>query len=412
MLFTSKGKINNDFLRFAGSTFHHTTSCPVSFMDTLNELTSLHEFNTYIEPYKGYIAKHIPSQHKSTEINTPHILYLKYWDTVIYYPIEYHNEYLGTIIVGPIKLKGQDSMKSADSKVGLGSNHSENIEDYIKHLPVIFQYQLQYIVNLLNLVLHSSYFNPTVIATQTIPENIESLPPLSAFDSKIAHHSVEQEEKILQQILLSEKSFKDLAFKNISKLSNLVAPPLSDDPLQSEKNRFVTSATIISRAAIKLGMSSEAAFTYSDYFIKKADECKTISEVWNMQMTLFKFYREEVHKSRSGAYNNPITNMLLLYIDEHIEKNISFQEICIKLDIDYKYASNCFKKDLGIGFSKYFNKVKMEKAKEMLETTDLLIQNIAEKLGYTNAYYFTRTFKSIYGMSPAEYRKQIANNIK
>ena len=147
------------------------------------------------------------------------------------------------------------------------------------------------------------------------------------------------------------------------------------------------------------------------YEVITVDNCNTIDEVWNLQMALFKFYREEVHKSRSGAYNNPITNMLILYIDEHIDQNISFQEICNRLDVDYKYASSCFKKDIGTGFSKYYNKIKMENAKKMLETTDLLIQNIAENLGYANAYYFTRIFKSVYGITPGEYRKQAANHI-
>lgn len=407
MLFTSKGKINHEFLKFMGSTFYYTTGCPVSFINSSGDITPLHEFNTYAEPHQGYITKHIPKNYTSNEINTPHIIYLNHFDTVVYYPIEYHNEYLGAILVGPVKLQGHISNKNTNN---VDKIYKQEFEEYENKLPLIYQYQLQYVVNLLNLVLHSSYFDPTVIATQSISETEFALPAKSRFTSKIAHHNIDQEENIVQQILLSKKSFKELAFKNISKLSNLVAPPLSDDPLRSEKNRFVSAATIISRAAIKLGMPSETAFTYSDYFIKKADECSTIDEVWNMQMSLFAFYREEVQKSRTGYYNNPITNMLLLYIEEHMEKNISLQEICNKLDIDYKYASNCFKKDKGTGFSKYFNKIKIEKAKEMLETTDLLIQNIAEKLGYTNAYYFTRTFKAMYGMTPGDYRKQIANH--
>ena len=129
-----------------------------------------------------------------------------------------------------------------------------------------------------------------------------------------------------------------------------------------------------------------------------------------MQMTLFSFYRKEVQKKRSGSDYNPITNTLLLYIDNHMEQSLPFQEICNQLNIDYKYASNCFKKDIGLGFNKYFTNKKMNAAKQKLETTDMQIQEIAESLGYNNAYYFTRTFKSAFGLTPAEHRKKSVSN--
>lgn len=406
MLFTSKGQIYHEFLQFVGATLHYSVGYAVSFLSPDNHISPLHEYNSSIEPYEGYLVDHLKVSKKIGEMNKPYILYLSYSDALIYYPIQYHNDYLGTIFVGPMKLKDLASNQKVIRKDIISSKHKKEIEGYLNILPLVYQFQLQYLINLLNLILHSTYYNPTVVSTFSISSDNITIPPANKLSNKISHHKIDQEEKIVQRILLSKDSFKDLALKNISKLSNLVAPPLASHPIRSEKNRFVVAATIISRAAIRLGMSSESAFSYSDYFIKKVEECNTLDEVWELQMTLFSFYRKEVQKSRSGAYFNPITNMLLLYIENHIELAPSFQEICEQLDIDYKYASNCFKKDIGLGFNKYFTKKKMALAKRKLETTDLLIQDISEELGYNNAYYFTRTFKSMYGIAPAEYRKQ------
>ena len=279
-------------------------------------------------------------------------------------------------------------------------------QKYQRQLPIVQQFQIQYLCNLLNLVMSSSYFDPTVISTLPIHEEQKILPSAQKISNRLVHHSIDQEEKILQQILVSNDTFTKLAVKHIPKLSNLVAPPLADHPIRSEKNRFIVSATIVSRAAIKLGMPSDFAFTYSDYFINEIESCQTLEDVWDLQMSLFSFFREEVKKIKNKTYFSSVTNTLLLYIDNNIDTNLSLQEICQLMALDYKYASNCFKKDTGLGFNKYLTMLKMEVAKKDLETTDIPVQTIAENLGFNSAYYFARTFKSIFGISPTEFRKR------
>ena len=236
---------------------------------------------------------------------------------------------------------------------------------------------------------------------------ISIMPPVAnMLSGKIAHHTVEQEEKLLQQILLSKEGFFDLAAKSISRFSNLIAPPLAADPVRSEKNRFIVSATILSRAAIKLGMPTEIAFTHSDHYINNVESLKTLDEVWQYQLALFQFFRDEVHRYRSQDSFHQTTTGLLLYIDSHPDTNSSLQEICSELDMDYKYASTRFSKDTGMGFTKYLTKKKLEIACRKLETSDDSIQDIAEDLGFSSIYYFTRTFKKAYGITPTEHRKQ------
>lgn len=60
-----------------------------------------------------------------------------------------------------------------------------------------------------------------------------------------------------------------------------------------------------------------------------------------------------------------------------------------------------------INFQHWFIPEPMEAAKKDLETTENPIQAIAERPGYNNAYNFTRTFRSTFGISPSEYRKRM-----
>lgn len=453
MLFTTKGTFDGHFLQFAAASFYYSTGYGVSFYSPEGRLEPYLPYENLPEPYPGYLMRELAGCQSLYTMNIAHIHYLPNQDLIILYPISHLNKYLGTVLIGPmlsiglqaisdtwqedVPLMGSlnntldedinsllqqqvqrvSSAEPTDSDSNNNNNNNnasseahpwtgKSVARYRQLLPRIKQFQIHHLTNMVNLLLSSTYYDPTIIASLPIREDMSSKPSAEKVANRLVHHSIDQEEKILQQLLTSDDSFTKLAMKHISKLSNLVAPPLADDPLRSEKNRFIVSATIVSRAAIKLGMPSDQAFSYSDYFINDIEDCKDLKEVWNLQMSLFSFFRDEVKKSRSKTHLSTTTNQLLNYIEQHIETNLSLQEICRELELDYKYASNCFKKDTGLGFNKYLTNEKMAVAKRELATTELPIQLIAERLGYNSAYYFTRSFKNSYGLSPTEFRKR------
>lgn len=400
MLFKSKGQLHYEFLEFIGTTFFYTTGYPVTLISSDNEFTPLHEFHTFATLNERYLLEHLTSKLDTAHMNQVNTLYLEFSDLILYYPIQNKGLFLGTLFVGPMKSVSSSSLVQSDT-----------VQKYLDSLSLIPFSKLQYLINQFNLVAQSTYYDPTVIYSIPINNEEVEMPNTEYILNTISHHNIEQEEKILQKVLLSKKGFKDIAINTISKLSNLVAPPLAQDPVRSEKNRFVVGATIVSRAAIKLGLSSQTAFSHSDYFINKMEDCKTIKEVWNLQITMLQFYRKAVQESREGIYYSDITNLLIEYIGNNIEDNSSLQAICEQLNIDYKYASNRFKKDTGVGFNKFFVNKKLELAKKKLGITEELIQTISDELGFSNSYYFARIFKSKYGISPTEYRKRTMRNI-
>lgn len=54
-------------------------------------------------------------------------------------------------------------------------------------------------------------------------------------------------------------------------------------------------------------------------------------------------------------------------------------------------------------------KLRMERAKELLENSDIKILDIAERLGYTDNHYFSKAFKNYYDVSPSQYRNDHLN---
>ena len=70
------------------------------------------------------------------------------------------------------------------------------------------------------------------------------------------------------------------------------------------------------------------------------------------------------------------------------------------------YFSYLFKQEMGIGFSNYLLNCRMESARELLVETNLKIKDIALESGFNDYHYFSKTFKKLHNMSPADYRKE------
>jgi len=85
--------------------------------------------------------------------------------------------------------------------------------------------------------------------------------------------------------------------------------------------------------------------------------------------------------------------------------DMKLYDVAEYVGLNEKYFTNRFTKESGETFSNYLTGLRLEKAKELLRTTDFKIYEIAKMVGYHSAEHFTRTFKKIVGFSPNQYRK-------
>ncbi|MCM3412710.1 response regulator transcription factor [Metabacillus litoralis] len=92
------------------------------------------------------------------------------------------------------------------------------------------------------------------------------------------------------------------------------------------------------------------------------------------------------------------------YVEVHLEKKITLDEVANVLYLNPSYFSRLFKKEVGETFVEYVTKAKMTRAKELLEQTTDSVGKICERLGYDNQSYFIKVFKNYVGITPIEYR--------
>lgn len=137
----------------------------------------------------------------------------------------------------------------------------------------------------------------------------------------------------------------------------------------------------------------------SNQFGKKLSSKKALYDILNHIM------QKKMHEQNDFAVYYSIKNAI-----EYIENNYTNNDISISFlanlcNITPTYFTYIFKKIFGTTPKDYIINMRMEKAKEYLMYSSYTMNEVSEKLGYSNPAYFSSAFKKIYGVAPTEFKK-------
>jgi two-component system, response regulator YesN len=102
---------------------------------------------------------------------------------------------------------------------------------------------------------------------------------------------------------------------------------------------------------------------------------------------------------------DPIVRRAKNVIREFYSQGISLNEVAEKISVTPEYLSAQFHRLTGATFSSYMRDFRVQKAKELMIGTDLMLYAVGEQVGYRDSKYFCRVFKEATGQSPSEYRR-------
>lgn len=94
---------------------------------------------------------------------------------------------------------------------------------------------------------------------------------------------------------------------------------------------------------------------------------------------------------------------IIRYLNENYEKDITLKSLSDIFYLNSSYISQLIKNETGITYSQYLTELRIKKAKQLLKTTDMSLNQISEAVGFNDYFYFIKQFKKIVGVTPGKY---------
>lgn len=138
-------------------------------------------------------------------------------------------------------------------------------------------------------------------------------------------------------------------------------------------------------------------------------DVKEINNLVQLEEWLLSFFykvNEYINQKRSNR-NQKLLSKVKDYVDGNYSENITLTSISKDFGISSGYLSVLFNDYIGQNFIDYLTNLRIQSAKNLLKRTDLKIYEIADRVGYRDAYYFSTAFKKIVGINPTDYREKL-----
>ena len=114
----------------------------------------------------------------------------------------------------------------------------------------------------------------------------------------------------------------------------------------------------------------------------------------------------QILQSKRKSYKDNVITNIQKYIEVHIEDRLLLNEVAGVFGLSPNYLSSLFKKTCNIGFTEFVTQKKINLAKSLLLEENLKIYEVADRLGFESAFYFSKVFKKVEGISPREFIQQ------
>lgn len=137
-------------------------------------------------------------------------------------------------------------------------------------------------------------------------------------------------------------------------------------------------------------------------------QLRTGEEVRLYTLEIFREFAAGIQAMDKLAQNKTISS-LIQYIDRHYAEDIGLTELAEHVKMNPAYLSMLFKEQVGMSYIKYLTKIRIDKAKELLENGEK-VTDVSERVGYRDYRYFSQVFKKSEQMTPNKYKEKCQNN--
>lgn len=177
----------------------------------------------------------------------------------------------------------------------------------------------------------------------------------------------------------------------------------SDDPLLQGRSAVAFLANTCASAARSGGLSVARSYAIVENYLALANETSNEELVHYLMLPMMLELAKAVSREGS-AYKRPISWHAMTYVQSHLDEDLSGDVVAEALDVSRKTLCTRFKKETGETFSSYVRRLRIERARRLLDTSDLSIAQIAYQTGFASQSHLQTVFKAETGYTPREWR--------
>lgn len=225
------------------------------------------------------------------------------------------------------------------------------------------------------------YTNTELKKLFSIEKEMKLTSSLEVFDYKAA-------EALIAEVLRSVAEMEDVNPTNVFDVANEIVE-------------------VFYKVIRRMDMGIERELIGKNELYEDIGECKSVAQILDCFIRLFE-KAGTFYNSLRQSQNRKAIEMVKAYICDHYMEEISLNDVASLVFLNPKYLGELFKKEAGINFSDYLINYRMEVAKELLKDIRYKTSEVAELVGYKDAKHFSKLFKKIVGVNPAEYKKMFA----
>lgn len=304
---------------------------------------------------------------------------------------------------------GEEQFRTMIERHALSPASIEAIRWYFKRVPVISDVIAWRLV--LTAFLSRYFANPDLVIRPVSADRIYILKekPAAALSS-IPYTSIEAryetEAKMLEAIRrgdISEATYQQNLFMGFAMEQRCA------DPLRNVKDMAIAASAIMRKAVQQAEVHPLYIDGLSCQLMTEIEAAENVAQVDALFPRMIRGYCLLV-QTYSRERFSAVVRDVLNFVDFHYMEPLSLESLALKYAVNKNYLSTRFSKEVGMTLTDYINLTRVRRSLKLLSNSAFSMQEVAERVGFTDANYYTRTFKKIHGTTPNEYRRTLKPN--
>lgn len=356
---------------------------------------------------------HLYASKQSEKLGEPYVFFcpsgLVHWTA----PIIIKGIFRGALIGGPVQMDIPDDYM-VDQIIMANEFHISDkgiLQAYLNAVIVVDPEKVRHLANMLYIMVKDIIAEESRVLSErkkfyaeqaAISENIQVIKDKKGQEYNPAYYPVELEKELVSRVKVGDKK----ASKTI--LNELLGHILfnSGNNMEIIKSRVLELTVVLSRAAVEGGGNLEMVFGLNLKYLQQISTINSVEELCEWIIKVLERFTDSMFNVEN-INNYHIIQKAISYINMNSMNDISLDIVAEYVYLSPSYFSRLFKKEMGINFIDYLNKVRVEESKKYLANEKLPLSEIAHIVGFTDQSYYTKVFKKIEGISPGQYRKII-----